>query len=129
MRADRTARSVWIQFWCNLLSLDLVQERSEQFPSRLKFVVANEETLVAVDDVQNQTLVRIRQFGGTVRVLVLKIQNSLVETLTQTWNLVIDSKVNGFVWLDTNDELIRDVFDASLAFTVEVTRGVTELDA
>ena len=129
MRTDGTARAIRVQLGRDPLFFDGVEERGEELPRRFEFVVANEQTLVAIDDVQNQAFVRVREFYLSVSVLVLKIQKSLIESLTQTRDFVIDAKVNRLVRLNANHELVRDVFDSSLSFAVQITRGVAELHA
>lgn len=76
-----------------------LEDGGEQRPSGLQLVVPDEQPLVAVDDVQYEALVRVRQVGVVAR-LVGEVQLAAVQAQPQPRDLVVDLQVDGFVRLD-----------------------------
>ena len=129
MCAERTARAVRVQLGHLLRLLEFVQNRCEELPRVIQLVISDEEPLVAIDCIENETLVRVRQLV-LVLGLVDEIEIRPVEAEPNARDLVVNAKINARVRLETNDELIcRHIDVRAEVRLVEVARNVSELHA
>mmetsp|Transcript_8867 Transcript_8867/g.21925 ORF Transcript_8867/g.21925 Transcript_8867/m.21925 type:complete len:358 (-) Transcript_8867:2504-3577(-) len=130
VRAHRAAAAVRVQLGRHLLGLQLVQQGREDAPGSLQLVVADEQTLVAVDHVQQQALVRVGQLLLLVRGLVLQVQLGGVQPQPQPRHLIVDLEVDGLLGLDAHDQLIGGhVHVGPKLVLVDVAGHVAELHA
>ena len=86
---------------CQTRSPAHLEDGREQRPGRFQLVIANEQPLVAVDDIQDETLICIWQDIFVTR-FVGQIKLGDIQVETQSRHLVVDLEVDGLVGLDAN---------------------------
>lgn len=75
---------------------------SEKRPCSIKFIISDEQPLVAIDHIQNEPFISIRKHIGVSR-LVREIELSDVQVQAQAWHLIVDLEVDRLIWLYADD--------------------------
>lgn len=79
-----------------------LQDGCEQLPGSLQLIISDEQALVAIDDIQDEALVSIRQVRLVARG-VAEVQLGLVQRQAKPGQLVVDLEVDALIWLDLDD--------------------------
>lgn len=105
-----------------LVVVEVVEERSEDSPASVKLIVTDEVAVVTLQGIQDQGLVRLGDLEVGETTAVGQVQLGDDGLHGQTGELGVHLDVDGFVGLNTDDELVtRNV--------LEDARGnVAELD-
>ena len=106
-----------------VLAVDPVQQRREDLPGNIELVVPDKVGVVALERIEDESLVRLRDLGIGESLLVRQVQLDGDRARRKAGQLGIHLHVDGLGWLDSEHELVpRDVVEDAL-------RGVLELDA
>lgn len=121
-RAGGCARAVHVGLGLGLVVVDPVENGSKDLPGNVELIVTDKVRAVALERVEDKSLVRLGNLDVGEAVLVGHVKLDRNSLGDKTRKLVVELEVDGLVRLDTKNELVAD------NVREDARRNVLELD-